>query len=64
MTGLNATRLINYIQEWVNSSAILIMDWHAIDVYEDCPVAISKLDEPDCQVFTKGKDTSTPCNGN
>ena len=59
ITGLNATELIGYIQNWVDSSTTLLLDWFYIDVYNICPVQISKLDESDCQL-TDSKLLSTP----
>ena len=51
--------LIGYIQNWVDSSTTLLLDWFYVDVYNICPVKISKLDESDCQL-TDSKLLSTP----
>ena len=51
VTGLNATELIDHIQDWVSSGPTVVLDWYYVDIYRYCPVAVSRLDEPDCQIL-------------
>lgn len=48
--GLNATALIGHVRDWVSTNTTIVIDWHLVDVYSACPVGLSKLYEPDCQL--------------
>ena len=45
----NTSKLVDYIQDWVNSERpfVQIGDF-GLKVYKDCPVSISSMNEPDC----------------
>ena len=50
VTGLNASELVGHIQDWVGVGSTIVMDWYLVDVNSACPVGVSELDEPDCQL--------------
>lgn len=50
VTGLNATALVGYIQDWVSTNTTVVLDWFLVDVYSSCSATILNFDEPDCQL--------------
>ena len=44
----NATELINFIQDWVNSGSIIKIQNYSVRVDSTCLVAISSLEEVEC----------------
>ena len=47
--NVNASQVIGFIQDWVNSGPrITIKKRYSVLVDKKCPVAVSSLDEPEC----------------
>ena len=46
--NFNANQLIGFIQDWVNSSASVKMDWYSVNIDKHCPIAIGSLTETEC----------------
>ena len=44
----NASELLKFLQDWVNTGPTIEMDWYYVDIDSSCPVAISSLKEAEC----------------
>ena len=51
--NFNATRLIGFIQDWVNSGPKINIKTYTVWLDSSCPVAISSLKEPECGLVSQ-----------
>ena len=49
-TGYNASQLLDILQSWVTSGAIIKVEQILLEVYVDCSIHISLLSDPECPV--------------
>ena len=54
--NFNATQIISFIQDWVNSGPWINIKGYAVWVDRSCPVTIASLNEPEC-----GEVNKCPC---
>ena len=45
----NASSLVGYVQDWVNSGPVVKLDWLMAHINQHCPVAIGGLNDPECR---------------
>ena len=53
--NFNATHLVGFIQDWVNSGASVKMDQYSVDIDNSCPITTGSLTKPKC-----GQDMHCP----
>ena len=54
--NINATQLIGFLQDWVNSAPYIDVNDYAVSVDKSCPVSIASLSDPEC-----GEVSQCPC---
>ena len=44
----NASSLVSYVQDWVETAPIVRLGWLLVYINKDCPVAVHQLSDPEC----------------
>lgn len=44
----NATELVEFIRDWINSGPTLAIQWYTVKLDKECPVSIASLGDPEC----------------
>ena len=61
ISGLFASRMIQYLSEWVEMNPTLQVDWLLLNIHSSCSVRIDSIDDPDCSIPVPSNTTNIYC---